>query len=1286
VIRRRIAILFLPMGLILLLAGVFYWAMHTESGADWIWQRVVAAVPGKLQVRQLRGDLQSGLQLLQLDYQGDGVAVTADKVGLRMDLDLLPPAIGVQFLEFGELTLRTEKQEEETGAPPAESLPQLALPLPVTFHAVRGHRLAWQGADAEEPLELRDLSLVAAWSDELELRQLRFRGGPADWRARGLLGLTAPFPMSLEVAADVAVDTDGPALVTQLAAQLDGDLSRLRLSLQADRPAAELKGELFDLLEVPQWDLQLSAERLTWPLFAAEPDLVLEEVFAAGYGGVAEFTLEMQTALQANDLPLLETRLLATGDGAGLDFRLLQLSGDGFAASGAGRLDWQDAVEIRADLEVAGLDPVRWVPDWQDAEPASGQLRLGWQGARLDFTAEAWSAPGTVGRLDASGAFDFDAQSLQADLSWREFAWPPGGGSAMADGPSTLESGAGQATLRGSLDEWTLAGELAVGGADIPAGQLRLEGTGDRESARFTVPRGEVLGGRLAGEFGLRWSPQLQWSVSATVDNLATGPLVPAFPGRLSGGLAARGQAEPLQWEVDLRGLQGTLRQRPVAADGRIALREGLVVAQELDLRSGQSRLRLDGHPATEAGLTFDADITTLADFLDGASGAFAGRGRLSLHPARPQLFLDGSGSALAWADLRIPELQLTSEPLRGEPLRLEAEGIELGESRIDLLHVEMSGQPPLQRLDATVQFAGNELQLALRGGVIDWTAPWSRGWSGQLEELRLQAADNSSLELGQPAELRVSDAGLQLEPACLQGSRQGQFCAEVGWQPGRDLQFVLQLDQVSPNLALSLLGSDLAFTQRLSGSVDWRLRPRVAPLAQVALTLSPGRITADDGEVVLVETGQGRFGFEIAEGRLYSGRLIVPVVGAGGIDAEFGAPDLGQGLDSALEGRLRIDLASIEPLLLLIPGVEGGSGPVAADLSFSGSLAAPELTGHASIVRGRVSYFASGLLLEDITLAGSVYRYGRAQLNGRFRAGEGQGRIDALVDFSDLLAPDIRLELRGQDLTLVNVPDLQLKANPEVQLGWREGWLSVDGRVVVPSARISPRFLPTSTAAESPDLVVVAGEDPLAEAMVAPAPERRIAGRLELELGDDVTLALDKAVAKIGGKATFSWDGQLLPVAEGGFMVSGEINAYGQSLQVSEGRVNFAGRPADNPFLNVRAEREIFGNSQIRRAGLLVTGTLKEPVLEPYTVPMTTRERALALLVTGNDFDYEQGVGSVEVGMYVAPKLFVSYGVGLFEDQNVISLRYDLGRGFGIKTSSGQRETGADISYTIER
>ena len=73
-------------------------------------------------------------------------------------------------------------------------------------------------------------------------------------------------------------------------------------------------------------------------------------------------------------------------------------------------------------------------------------------------------------------------------------------------------------------------------------------------------------------------------------------------------------------------------------------------------------------------------------------------------------------------------------------------------------------------------------------------------------------------------------------------------------------------------------------------------------------------------------------------------------------------------------------------------------------------------------------------------------------------------------------------------------------------------------------------------------------------------------------------------------------------------------------------------------------------------------------------------------LLVTGSDFDQAQGVSGFDVGTYIAPKLYVSYGISLFEDENVVSARYDLKKGFGVKVTSGQRETGLDMSYTIER
>ena len=255
-----------------------------------------------------------------------------------------------------------------------------------------------------------------------------------------------------------------------------------------------------------------------------------------------------------------------------------------------------------------------------------------------------------------------------------------------------------------------------------------------------------------------------------------------------------------------------------------------------------------------------------------------------------------------------------------------------------------------------------------------------------------------------------------------------------------------------------------------------------------------------------------------------------------------------------------------------------------------------------------------------------------------------------------------------------------------DLNLALQPGSVTVDGMVHVPRALIAPAVIPEQTVSESTDLVITAGRPSGETAEKKEVQPVSIFGGLEFSLGDDVTLDLTVAELDVAGKVDFNWQGNPMPLANGNLSLDGEIVALGQRLQIAQGDIRFPGRPADNPHLNIRAEREIYGNSEVRRAGLLIAGTLQRPVVEPYTVPMTNRDRAQTLLVTGSDFNMERGVGAVDIGTYIAPRIFVSYGVGVFDDSNIIAIRYDLGRGWGVKATSGERQTGLDISYTIEK
>jgi translocation and assembly module TamB len=181
------------------------------------------------------------------------------------------------------------------------------------------------------------------------------------------------------------------------------------------------------------------------------------------------------------------------------------------------------------------------------------------------------------------------------------------------------------------------------------------------------------------------------------------------------------------------------------------------------------------------------------------------------------------------------------------------------------------------------------------------------------------------------------------------------------------------------------------------------------------------------------------------------------------------------------------------------------------------------------------------------------------------------------------------------------------------------------------------------------------------------------------------VIVDLDLASATVTGGVKFTWRGDAIPMANGRYDIAGSVQAFGQVLDLTEGALRFPNVPADDPFIRLIAEREIFGNTQVKRAGVLVDGPAKRPTVEAFTVPLTTEERAMTLLVTGSDFDYEQGVGAIDFGTYIAPRLFISYGVGVFERENVISARYDIVKGFGIKASSGSKESGVDLNYRFE-
>jgi translocation and assembly module TamB len=368
----------------------------------------------------------------------------------------------------------------------------------------------------------------------------------------------------------------------------------------------------------------------------------------------------------------------------------------------------------------------------------------------------------------------------------------------------------------------------------------------------------------------------------------------------------------------------------------------------------------------------------------------------------------------------------------------------------------------------------------------------------------------------------------------------------------------------------------------------------------------------------------------------------------------------------------------------LLLPAVDDLDGRFAVDLRLGGTLADPLFDGGFKLTDGRLRYAPVGLAFHGIEISGVLDKRGRGSLAGSFQAGDGTGIVDGNIIFDGLDSLEVDASLSGDRLLLVNTDNLKVSAGADLRVRLSPQRVDINGRIVVPEARLRAADLVLEKVSDSEDLVVRGAVE---NAQAAPqAAKSAVHGELEVTLGDDVVIEVPDVETRLSGSVLFSWQGGPVPIANGSYRVRGEVDVYGPRLQIDNGSINFPGVPADNPLLNIRAERDIYGNTQVRSAGVQVSGTLKRPVVEAYTVPETNRDRAWSLLVTGMDYDPGQGVSGFDVGTYIAPRLYVAYGISLFEDENVLSARYDLKKGFGVKVTSGANTTGVDVSYTVDR
>jgi translocation and assembly module TamB len=1239
------------------LALAAWFLLATEPGARWLFTRVGATMAGSLEVEALAGPIRGPLSLTGLVYESEGFEVRIERLRLDWRLaELLARRLDIVSIAADGVTVLLADRDERDEPQP---LPDVHLPVNIIVRAARVRDIEVVRAGAE-PLVLDALDLATtAIGDAVEVERLTLESPTISAVAAGRVEPRGDYPVDLRLEWSAMLPGQ-PRWAG--AGTFAGTLEELRVEHDLDAPvAARIEATLGTPLRNLSFDARVAA-----PPF-----------FLDALGG---------------DLPAdvtLGGRVRARG------------TVEALAAT----------VDLTADTPQTG--------------PARVQGSLVRDGERWHFDRLVLTSTSGPTRIEAEGELRLaEGEPPRFDLraAWTDLAWP-------LTGEATVTAPKGRAEIAGDLSAYDLTTDLVLAeplvSQGLPPAPLELNGRGGEDRLVLERATARLLEGTVSVTGEVAWSPRVDWDLEVEGRGLDPSVLWPDGAGRLAIAARTSGHltdAGPVGRIAPLR-LAGTLRGEPLEAAGAVRLDAEQVEVSGLDLDWGSIRLTADGRltPSFDFGFALEAPNLGLA--LPGAAGALTAEGRISGPFETPRLVVTAAGEGLSHGEVSAGavavEADLDLAPGGALDLDVEAIRLALGERAFERVALTGAGTREDHRLtlDGEAEEAG--LHLAAQGGVANGSAGGGT-WRGTLRTLDLDVPAAGSWTLAGPAAVTASAETIEVDRLC-EVSGPARICAAGIWRDERGWRAATELTAVPLALAASFLPPDL----EISGAVEGGVEARAGADGAIAVVadLRPG-----PGELVYPLTDGG------TETLLFGRGSLTASAGAGGLEAslELPLPELGSAAaalelpgyrlagapadDQRISGTLTANITDLGFLQAFSEQLDDTAGRLVAGRALleDGRAAVPEL----GIRLTELRLLATGEESPggEEPLGGGL---GPLRIEGAVRSGEGTLTLNGVAPPIPGPEHPIRLEVAGRRFLAMNTPEIRMLADPDLEVTFDGARLAVTGEVAVPEAEVEIGRPPRAAAVPSADVVYV-GEEPQDEAAGLP-----IAMRVRVVLGKDVEIDVMGLAAEP--------EGSLLLVEEPGraTRATGEIDlaggtyrAYGQDLTIERGRLIFAG-PVDNPRIDLRAYREARDGVV---AGLEAAGTLERPEITLWSEPPMDQSNQLSYLLLGRPIgqagsedgdllanaatslgikggnllaerlaarygleeariETEGGVeeASLVLGKYLSPRLYVAYGVGLFEAANTLRIRYLLSSKWTLEATTGESNA-ADLLYTIER
>lgn len=1255
--------------LILLVAGAIAWVINTQSGTRFAAARATALMGDKLAIGSIDGSIAGPLRITDFRYRDPAAGIDASVAKLKVDLvlsDLWHRLVHVDRLNVSGIDVLMTEPTEPKPEEPAKPF-TLKPPIDIAVDSLLARDVKLRNPEATI-VEVTRATFAGRWTDAaLAVKTLNvqspqgfvtFNGRVAQGNAfigegRGRFEWTAGEQTFAGTLIASANETDA-VVSTKLSSPLEAIL-HAKVTQATDH----------------QWQVQLEVPRFD-PREELLPDSSFHSLAASLHG---EGTFDQGVI--------------------------------------AGRLTIND--------EPLELESVRFTRSEERLQLES-LLRIG----------------ATAGEVMANADFQFSEESWvsKAHARWRDVVVPSAWvgqelfthGELNFDGNPKLYNAKGRLTLGPQKQQ-----------ADIA---LQVRGTPELvELQQFDIVQPK---GRLAATGKVTLKPQLAWVVDAQGKDFDPGAFAVEWPGSLRFQLATQGKMTEQGPDATLKlsELRGRLRGREISGNADMMLTAPFLPAGTLALSSGQSTLQVQAAKGEKIDATIAVNVASLNDWVPDSGGQLAANFRVL--GKWPDVAINGSARG---HELHLHEMQLqavtldadVNKPLDPEgEVKIQMEGLSAAGFEFATVQANASGNAASHHAEVNTTGKPLAFSVAVQGGRE------KEGWSGAVQRLVLDVKDAAHLSLREPANIVMKThdqkMAVDVSRACLV-DRDIELCLQGSMQPDGSMQGSYSLANVPLALANSLSSDDLPlrFKGVIQGQGDIRRDADGNLFGNATLHSPSGSMSrtlavAGESEPPEEETLLTYRDFKIEanlSGEDARATLSTGLQESGSLQGEGELRGLNQE-GPQINATMSASLPDLAPFAVFAPQVANVHGRMDAKGSVTGTLQEPVITGEVTAADLAADIPAIGLHLKNGRVDVRPKSTTEFQLSGGVESGGGS------LKFAGTATPSgaINVQVNGDRFLAADIPGAKVIISPDIDVVRGEQRTTLSGKVRIPSADVNLQKLPKGgdrVQAASPDVVVIDDEKQDAAAEQAIPLYANITvilggGQQRTQLKEEaVSLTGFGLVAKVTGQLDVRERPGAETVASGDVNVTGTYKAYGQDLTIQQGQLLYASTPLDNPRLRIEATREV---NEVT-AGLRIQGSARSPELTVFSDPPMAQSNALSYIVAGKPLE-DLGSGSGEgdavqaatrslgaaaggllaknlgrrlgadevtvsdsdvlggaaltVGQYLSPRVYLSYGVGLFEPGEVITLRYKLSRDLSVQVERGPVDTRTGIEFRRER